>query len=280
MTALGDILTPAHRSAGDGPETILFLHGLGGDRTCFDSQVGAFGTRFRHLAWDMPGYGESPPLPEMTFPALAAAAVRLLDAVGVARAHLVGHSLGGMVAQEIAITAPHRVASLVLSATSPAFGTPGGEWQKRFLAERLAPLEQGLTPADLAPELIAGLVGEAADAAGVRAAVAAMGRVAPATYRAALQCLVTFDRRDSLAAIAAPTLVLAGERDAVAPPEMMARMAGRIRGARLQTIAGAGHLANLERPAAFNAAVSAFLDEVCRESDHGLRPDRPPARAD
>lgn len=265
MTALGDIVTPAHRSVGDGAETILFLHGLGGDRTSFDPQIGAFGPRFRHLAWDMPGYGDSPPLPEMTFAALAQAALRLLDAAGAARAHLVGHSLGGMVAQEIAIAAPERVASLVLSATSPAFGPPGGDWQKRFLAERLAPLERGLTPADLAAEVIAGLVGEGADAAGVRAAVAAMGRVAPATYRAALRCLVAFDRRDSLAAIAAPALVLAGARDALAPPAMMARMAARIPGARFATIAGAGHLANLERPAAFNAALGAFLAEVCEE---------------
>ena len=132
MTALGDMLTPAHRIVGIGPEAILYLHGVGGDRTSFDAQIGAGGPGFAHIAWDMPGYGDSAALPDMTFAALAEAALRLIDALHIERAHVVGHSMGGMIAQELAAGHQDRVASLVLSATSPAFGKAGGDWQQDF----------------------------------------------------------------------------------------------------------------------------------------------------
>jgi pimeloyl-ACP methyl ester carboxylesterase len=81
-----------------------------------------------------------------------------------------------------------------------------------------------------------------------------------------MRCLVTFDRRDALAAIAVPTLLVAGERDTNAPAAMMERMAAKIPGARFAVISGAGHLANLERPQTFIAVLSEFLASVPRAS--------------
>ncbi len=89
-----------------------------------------------------------------------------------------------------------------------------------------------------------------------------MSRVPPETYRAALQCLVVFDRRDALPRIAVPTLLIAGGADTVAPPAMMERMAAKIPGAHFVTIPGAGHLANLEQPATFNRVLGDFLSGV------------------
>ena len=83
--------------------------------------------------------------------------------------------------------------------------------------------------------------------------------VPEATYRAAIACLVTFDRRDALAGYEMPILVLAGETDTNAPAPMMEKMAGRIPGAEYVCMAGTGHLGNLENPAAFNEAVGSFL---------------------
>jgi len=249
---------PACHALGRGPETVLFLHGIGGDHTLWAAQQRALAGRFRTLAWDMPGYGGSAALTPMTFPALARAVLRLLDAQAVGRVHLVGHSMGGMIAQEFALLAPQRLASLVLSATTAAFGPSGGDWQRRFLAERLKPLDDGLTPADIAPAVVAGLVGEGPDAAAVDAAVAAMSRVPAKSYRAALHCLVEFDRRAALGKIAVPTLLIAGEVDRVAPAKAMARMAADIASSRLVILPAAGHLANLEQPAAFNAALIEF----------------------
>ena len=252
-------MTPVHHvEAGDG-EPLVFLHGVGGDSACWAPQIAAFSGAFRAIAWDMPGYGLSPSLVRMTFPALAGSLLELLDRLGLERVHLVGHSMGGMVAQEFAALWPERVAALVLSATSPAFGRPDGDFQKRFVEARIAPLDNGKTMADLADEMVTTMMGAAADPGGAAIARRSMAGVPEATYRAAIACLVTFDRRDALTSYTMPVLVLAGEADSNAPAPMMEKMAGRIPDADYVCMKGTGHLGNLENPAAFNAAVGSFL---------------------
>lgn len=247
--------------AGDRGAPVLFLHGIGGNAELWRPQLDALGSAHRCIAWNMPGYGRTTsPLPEMTFPALAAAAGRLLDRCGFKAAHVVGHSMGGMVALEFAATWPERVSSLVLSGSSAAFGKSDGAWQAEFLAQRLKPLDEGRGMAGIAGEVVDGLLGDTPDPAARGALVASMAAIPEPVYRAALKCLVTFDRRDALAGLRMPTLLIAGGRDKVAPPELMRRMAERITGAQYVEIPGAGHLANLEQPAAFNARLAAFLD--------------------
>lgn len=255
---------PSHIERGRGP-AVVFLHGIGGDAQSWLPELDALSGRCRAIAWDMPGYASSPALDDMNFPTLADALKELLGKLGVRRAHLVGHSIGGMVALEFAARFPERVASLVLYATSPAFGKANGDWQREFLKARLAPLDAGKRMADLAPSIVASLIGVEPDPRGIERAVAAMGRVPEAAYRAAMQCLVTFDRRDALAGITVPVLALSGERDDNAPAAMMERMAGKIPGARFQTIPGAGHLAHFERPEAFRTALDAFLEQTIKE---------------
>src|SRR4029077_19007511 len=138
--------------------------------------------------------------------ALADAVAALLDSSGIARVHLVGHSLGGMIAQEFAVRHPGSLASLTLSGTTAAFGRPDGDFQRNFIRQRLAPLEAGQAMADLA----ARLVGPAPDREGMAIALSSMSGVPPETYRAALECVVDFDRRDALPLIAVPTLLIAG----------------------------------------------------------------------
>ncbi len=250
---------PSCIAVGDKGPALLFLHGIGGDAECFRPQLAHFGREFRAIAWNMPGYGGTDLLTETTFPALADAVAALLDARGIARVHLVGHSLGGMIAQEFAFRHPGSLASLTLSGTTAAFGRPDGDFQRDFIRQRLAPLEAGQAMADLAARLVGGLIGPAADPDGMATALASMGRVKPATYRAALHCLVAFDRRDALPRIAVPTLLIAGGADTTAPAAVMERMAAKIPGARFVTLPGAGHLANLEQPAAFNRVLEEFL---------------------
>jgi 3-oxoadipate enol-lactonase len=253
---------PSCVAIGDKGPALLFLHGIGGDAECFRPQLAHFGHRFRAIAWNMPGYAGTPLLPRTNFPALADAVAALLDARGIARVHLVGHSLGGMIAQEFATRHPGSLASLTLSGTTAAFGRPGGDFQRDFIRRRLAPLESGQAMADLAARLVGGLIGPAPDADGMAIALSSMSRVPQETYRAALECLVGFDRRDALAQIAVPTLLIAGGADTTAPPAVMERMAAKVPGARFVTIPGAGHLANLEQPAAFNRVLEEFLSGV------------------
>jgi 3-oxoadipate enol-lactonase len=254
-------MSPGHIEAGRG-EPLLFLHGIGGEAESFRPQLDHFGATHRAIAWNMPGYAGTPRLAATTIPALADAALRLLDALRLDAVHLVGHSMGGMVAQELAATHPERLSSLTLSATSAAFGKPDGAWQADFLAKRLGPLDAGTSMAELAPSLVAELIGPGAEPAAREAAIRSMARVPEATYRAAIAALIGFDRRDALARIGVPTLLIAGEHDRTAPAETMRRMASRIAGARLVVIPGVGHLANLEAPAAFNATLARFLAEA------------------
>lgn len=256
---------------GGAGQAVLFLHGIGGAAAVWQPQLDALAgdPRWRPIAWDMPGYGGSAALEPLTFPATVAAALALLDGLGVDRAVWVGHSLGGMIAQEAAATRPDRVAALVLSGTSPAFGRPDGEWQKQFIAARLQPLDAGRSMADLAPEMVAGMIGDAADPDGVAVATAAMAAVGEDTYRASVHLLPTFDRRAALPGFAMPALLIAGEKDGNAPAPMMEKMAAKIPGARYVALNGAGHLANLEQPEAFTAALTAFLSSLTGGQRHG-----------
>ncbi|MCW5773303.1 MAG: alpha/beta hydrolase [Rhodospirillaceae bacterium] len=135
--------TPAYAAAGTGSRTVLFLHGIGGNRASFAEQMGRI-PGWRTLAWDMPGYGASPPIAPLSFAALAEAVVAVLDAEGCEAAVLVGHSLGGMIALETAARFPGRVSGLVLFATSSAFGGRDDSFKKEFLAQRLAPLDRAI----------------------------------------------------------------------------------------------------------------------------------------
>ena len=245
--------------SGEGP-VVVFLHGIGVDSRSFRFQLDAFASSgYRAVAWDMPGYGGSASLNPMTFPGLADGLLYFLDELDVDNAHVVGHSIGGMVVQELARTAQERLASMTLAQTSPAFGKQDGSFQQQFISERLQPLQDGKTMAEIAEQVIPRLIGEAPAEEGVQLARDCMSRIPADSYAAAVKCLVEFEGRDHLARIAVPTLVLAGEKDTNAPVPMMEKMAQKIPDAEFFVISGVGHLAPMENPEAFNQLILAFL---------------------
>ena len=164
-----------------------------------------------------------------------------------------------MIVQQWLTKHPDVAAAVVLAQTSPAFGKADGDWQKEFIGARLGPLDRGETMASLAPTLVKELVGDNADVRGMELARDCMAAVPEASYRASMLALLGFDQRNALKDIAVPTLVLSGSRDKNAPAPMMAKMATYIPSASYVELEGAGHLVNLERPAAFNAALDSFL---------------------
>src|SRR5512139_3373871 len=166
---------------------VVMLHGVGGGRGAWSDGSGGTGAvlaaaGYLAIAADLPGYGDSPTIEPYDMAGLAAAVAALVDHVGARHTVLLGHSMGGMVAQEVVPRWPQRVQGLVLSGTSPAFGKPGGDWQQRFLGERLAPLDAGGGMARLAPGLARGMASPDADRGRVERAAALMARVPEATY--------------------------------------------------------------------------------------------------
>ena len=248
-------------AATDAPLAVL-LHGVGGGRQGFASTGAALaGLGFRVLAADQPGYGLSAVIDPYDLAGMADAVRRLITwAAGDHGAALVvGHSMGGMVAQELAARAPEHVRALVLAATSPAFGAPGGAWQAEFLRSRFAPLDAGLGMPALAAQLVAAMAGRGAKPERLAEAERLMAGVPEATYRLALAALVRFDRREALARIAVPTLVVTGEDDRTAAPEVARRMAARIAGAEVVIVPATGHLLMLEQPVAFDPVLLDFV---------------------
>jgi 3-oxoadipate enol-lactonase len=238
---------------------LVFLHGIGGAARAWRGQLDFFGGRYRAIAWDMPGYGGSAPLASVSIAALAEALADFLRQVGATKPILVGHSIGGMIVQQWLTKNPVIADAIVLAQTSPAFGKPDGDWQKAFIDARLGPLDRGETLVALAPSLVNELVGDDPDASGMDLARDCMAAVPEATYRATMLALLGFDQRHALKNIAVPTLVLSGSKDNNAPAPMMAKMASYIRFATYVELEGVGHLANLERPGTFNAALESFL---------------------
>jgi 3-oxoadipate enol-lactonase len=250
----------AYEAAGDSAlPSLVFLHGIGGAARAWRGQLDFFADRFRCLAWDMPGYGGSAPLPTVSIAALAGALQDFLGGAGAIRPILVGHSIGGMIVQQLLANSPKIAAAVVLAQTSPAFGKPDGDWQKAFIGARLGPLDRGETLVSLAPSLVQELVGDNPDPHGMELARDCMAAVPEATYRATMLALMGFDLRSALKDIVVPTLLLSGSKDSNAPAPMMAKMASYVRFAKYVELDGVGHLANLERPAAFNAALDDFL---------------------
>ncbi len=238
---------------------LICLHGIGGDAESFRPQLDALGAERRVISWNMPGYGGSERLPETGFEQLAAALLRFMDELGIQRAHLCGQSIGGMIAQEFAIRYPARVVSLLLIATSAAFGGRDERFKQRFLQARLAPLDAGAKMPELARRFVPEIVGSAAGADAIASAIRSMAAVPQASYRAIMACLITFNRRDHLAAIRQPACLIAGSEDHNAPAPTMQKMAAKMPAARFHEIAGAGHLVNLECPARCNALIAGFL---------------------
>ena len=250
----------AYKSLGTGAP-IIFLHGLGGGAESWNPQLKHFSQTHHAIAIDFPGYGASPGTEENSFEAWSEELHRFINDLGLERVAMVGHSLGGMVAQEFMIKYSQRVDKLVLSCTSPAFGSKDGDFQKTFIAQRLAGLNDGGTMRDVAESNVPQLFSPNADEEKINSAIATMMQVSQAAYRAALDCLVAFDRREYLEQIRVPTLLISAQFDKAAPVKVMERMNTAIPGSAYRYLEGVGHLPNIETPDIYNAAIRGFISD-------------------
>lgn len=247
----------AWREAGTGPP-VVFLHGLGGSREAWGPQLRALSDRYRCIAWDMPGYGASPAISPLTYTAIAARLVDLLDELAIERADLVGLSFGGMHALHTAIGHADRVGCLVLADTSPAFGM-NGTTVEEWTAARLEPIRSGATPGDLGPRVIDAITATPLTGRVREETLAAFARIPTEGFTAAVNCLPTNDIRDRLVEIENPALVVVGELDEETPPAYAKVLADGLPDSELRVIPGVGHLTPSEAPETFNRLVADFL---------------------
>lgn len=243
--------------AGEGP-AVVFLHGIGGEAELFSGHLDLPG--YRGVAWNMPGYGQSergawPP----SFASLSLALAGFVGALGEERVHLVGHSIGGMLALEHAVRRPEQVASLTLIGTTPAFGGRDDSFKRAFLEARLGPLEAGQSMAEMADRSAPDLVGPEAEPGCVADIAQAMGRVPLETWRGILECLVTFNRREEIGSVEMPVCLIAGSADTNAPAKTMARMAEKMSGAEYHELEGIGHMIAQEAPVQVAEILRDFL---------------------
>src|SRR6476646_7264029 len=239
--------------AGGGDETpIVFLHGVGSDKSVWHPQLDHFGKARRAIAFDYPGYGDSDPAPDGTTRDDYAEAIHAaMHALDVERAHVCGLSLGGVVAIALCHAVPNHCASLILADTFAVH--PDGE----------AIYQRGLAGSTDLPAMAEArvdvLIAQPADPAVRSEVVETMSRIDPAAYRIGAKAVWLADQRDRVAAIRTPTLVICGEDDKPTPPGLSRELHAMIAGSQLAMIPNAGHLTNLEQPAEFNRLVDEFI---------------------
>ena len=242
-----------YTAAGGGEATpIVFLHGVGSDKSVWHPQLAHFGKIRRAIAFDYPGYGDSDPASDgTTRDDYAAAILSAMHELGLERAHVCGLSLGGVIAIAMHHAEPDRCTSLILADTFAVH--PEG----RAIYERGVAGSSDLS--GMAEARVDVLLAEPADPGVRREVVETMSRIDPAAYRIGAEAVWLADQRDRAAAIHVPVLVICGDEDKPTPPALSRDLASLIPGARYAEIHGAGHLTNLEQPKEFNRLVEEFV---------------------
>jgi 3-oxoadipate enol-lactonase len=253
---VGDAELHIEHTPRPGAPALLLINSLGTSLEMWNEQLDDLGERYELIRYDARGHGRSTmgAADALSVEDLARDALAVLDACGIARAHLCGVSLGGVTAMYIATQWPDRVLKVVLSNTS-AHLPPRDMWDERIrivLAQGVAPLAESVLARWFTPAFHASHPQRVQE---IREMLLACDRRG---YAACCAAIRDNDQRESIKTIAAKTLVICGSSDPVTPLPHAEYLAVNIPSATL-TMLDAAHLSNIERAAEFNEAVQAFL---------------------
>ena len=245
--------------AGSG-QLVVLMHGIGGNRTNWHDQVPEFSQYFHAVAWDARGYGDSDDYDgNLDFGDFARDLERLCDHFNAARSHLVGLSMGGVIALDFATRYSDRVASLTLCDSMAGFTHLSEAQRREFIRLRQEPLLAGKEPREMAPAVAKTLLGKSPRPGSFERLVASMSALHKESYLKTIAGSVNYGREFELEKITMPTHIVVGDEDTLTPPAISREMVRRIPGAQLTIIEAAGHLSNIEQPEKFNRAVIGFL---------------------
>lgn len=247
----------------------LFLHGIGGGRTNWLPQLMVAGNVLRTAALDLRGYGDSSlGSNQSTIDDYCADILRVRELLGADRLVLVGLSYGSWIATSFAMRHPELLAGLVLSGGCTGMSEAGAEEREAFRVSRVVPIDAGQTPADFAPSVVKVLAGPNASDAIKTQLLQSMAAIPATTYRDALLCFTNPLERFDFSRLNMPVLMMTGEHDRLAAPAEIRGVAERILAeagmpdVRYETIADAGHVCNVEQPAAYNRILLEFLGKL------------------
>jgi 3-oxoadipate enol-lactonase / 4-carboxymuconolactone decarboxylase len=250
----GDLTVHLRVEGPAGAPALLLLHSLGTSLGIWDAQAEALQRSFRVIRPDLRGHGLTSVTPgPYDMDQLGRDALAVLDGLGIDAAHVAGVSIGGLIAQSLALQAPNRVRSLILVDTALAI-PPREFWVERATrvrTEGLLPLMEGIVARWVTPPSL-----QAPDTDGLRAMLL---RTPPEGYAGAAEAIANADFTDKSRAIAAPTLVVVGDGDQATPVASAQALQRAIPGARLEILPDAAHIPTVERPEAVLAAMQSIL---------------------
>jgi pimeloyl-ACP methyl ester carboxylesterase len=251
-----------------GPRTadaasLVILHGIGSAARSFRDQLDGLSRTYRVIAWDAPGYGGSTALAPFS-PTADDYADRLaafLDDLQLGNCHLLGHSLGCLMAARFAVRHPERVRSLSLCSIAAGHGTMPAAERQKLLDQRISDVAT-LGAREMARARGPRLLGPKASSEAIRRVIETMGAIHPAGYSQAAHLLSTGDVKSDVARLPAglPLQIIYGDADVITPPARNLEVAALRPGVPVTVIPGTGHALYLEQPGLFNAAVARFLE--------------------
>ena len=254
--------------AGAGQPLVL-LHGIGSAARAFEDQFAALSGTFRVIAWDAPGYGGSTSLaPQSPVARDYAGALRLfLDGLGIGACHLVGHSLGVLMAVSFAADHSDRILSLTLASVAAGQAHLPAAEREKLLGQRLGDIAT-LGPRQMAEQRGPRLLAAAATPVMIRRVVETMAAVRPEGYAQAARMLAAGDAKADIARLPAdmPVQFIYGDGDVITPPARNIEAASVRPGAPVHIVHGAGHALYLERPETFNSLRVDFIANSGRPS--------------
>lgn len=248
MTIYGSVF---YLSRGEGTPPIIAIHGAGGVGRYWGNQVASLGNVTQLVTFDLPGHGRSTGPTHTSIDEGAQRVTALMNVLGMQRAILMGHSMGGAIALWLALHQPDRVAGLVLVGTGGRLRVHPDivnglrtDWEAttRLITEwHYAPATSPLI---------------------IDAGTADLRQTDPSIMLSDYEACNQFDIMDRIGNIPAPALIVVGEHDRLTPPKYAEFLAQQLPNAKLQVIPQAGHMVMIEQPNAVNAAVAAFVEEV------------------